>query len=99
MRSANTNAPTVLHASVDDDVERATRASGSVGHGGLIATSDVEAPPLASLSALARIKTYTTVADEHSGELLRVPAIASTSLFADGYRIISYRFLFCFAKC
>lgn len=35
--------------------------------------ASAEERPLTTLNVLARIKTYTTVADEHSGELLRVP--------------------------
>ena len=40
-------------------------------------------PEMHTLHALTRIKTFASVADEHSGAVLRVPAIASTSLFAD----------------
>jgi hypothetical protein len=39
--------------------------------------------PLVTLRALARIKSFTNVATTHGGEVLRVPAIASSSLFAD----------------
>jgi hypothetical protein len=39
--------------------------------------------PLVTLRALARIKSFTNVATAHGGEVLRVPAIASSSLFAD----------------
>jgi hypothetical protein len=71
------------------DVTLASHAPATAHAAGVLdkADGDVDlqrgSTPLVTLRALARIKSFTNVATTQGGEVLRVPAIASTALFAD----------------